>query len=110
MLSGVEIMQAVIVSGGQQYRVKEGQLIKVQKIDQELGSSVELNDVLMILGDDTPKIGAPFVKGSSVKAEIISHGRGEKIEIIKFRRRKHHMKRQGHRQSFTQIKITQIVA
>jgi large subunit ribosomal protein L21 len=103
-------MHAVIVSGGQQYRVKEGQFIKVEKIDQQLGSSIELKDVLMILGGDTQKIGTPFVQGSSVKAEIVAHGRGEKIEIIKFRRRKHSMKRQGHRQSFTQLKITQIVA
>ncbi|SPJ33163.1 50S ribosomal protein L21 [Kushneria phyllosphaerae] len=102
-------MYAVIKSGGKQYRVQEGQRIKLEKLDAATGDSIDFDQVLMVGGDDV-KIGAPLVSGAVVKAEIVSHGRGEKVHILKFRRRKHSMKRQGHRQWYTEVKITGITA
>lgn len=101
-------MFAVIVSGGKQYRVKEGQTIQVEKLNVEEGSSVQFDKVLMLGEGDSAQMGAPFVKNGLVKADVIRHGRGEKIRIIKIKRRKHHMKRMGHRQWFTELKITGI--
>ncbi|ARS53094.1 50S ribosomal protein L21 [Kushneria konosiri] len=102
-------MYAVIKSGGKQYRVQEGQRIKLEKLDAATGDSIDFDQVLMVGGDDV-KIGAPLVSGAVVKAEVVSHGRGEKVHILKFRRRKHSMKRQGHRQWYTEVKITGITA
>ncbi|WP_299260447.1 50S ribosomal protein L21 [uncultured Kushneria sp.] len=102
-------MYAVIKSGGKQYRVKEGQRLKLEKLDVATGDSIDFDQVLMVGGDDV-KIGAPLVSGAVVKAEVVSHGRGEKVHILKFRRRKHSMKRQGHRQWYTEVKITGITA
>ncbi|SEG77052.1 MULTISPECIES: 50S ribosomal protein L21 [Marinobacterium] len=101
-------MFAVIVSGGKQYRVQEGQTLKLEKLTAEAGSNVEFDRVLLVGNGDDIKVGAPVVEGAKVAAEVVSHGRGEKVNIIKFRRRKHHMKRQGHRQWFTEVKITGI--
>jgi large subunit ribosomal protein L21 len=101
-------MFAVIVSGGKQYRVQEGQTLKVEKLAVEAGASVDFDRVLLVSNGDDVKIGAPVVEGAKVSAEVVSHGRGDKVTIIKFRRRKHHMKRQGHRQWFTEVKITGI--
>ncbi|KEA64515.1 LSU ribosomal protein L21p [Marinobacterium lacunae] len=101
-------MFAVIVSGGKQYRVQEGQTLKLEKLAAEAGSNVEFDRVLLVGNGDDVKVGAPVVDGAKVAAEVVSHGRGEKVSIIKFRRRKHHMKRQGHRQWFTEVKITGI--
>ncbi len=101
-------MFAVIVSGGKQYRVQEGQTLKLEKLTAEAGSSVEFDRVLLVGNGDDVKVGAPVVEGAKVAAEIVAHGRGDKVTIIKFRRRKHHMKRQGHRQWFTEVKITGI--
>jgi large subunit ribosomal protein L21 len=101
-------MFAVIVSGGKQYRVQEGQTLKLEKLSAEAGSNVEFDRVLLVGNGDDVKVGAPVVEGAKVAAEVVSHGRGEKVNIIKFRRRKHHMKRQGHRQWFTEVKITGI--
>ncbi len=103
-------MFAVIVSGGKQYRVQEGQTLKLEKLAAEAGSSIEFDRVLLVGNGDDIKVGAPVVDGAKVAAEVVSHGRGEKVNIIKFRRRKHHMKRQGHRQWFTEVKITGISA
>ncbi len=100
-------MYAVIVSGGKQYRVVEGQTIQVEKIEAGEGSTVEFDKVLMVGPGDKAKIGAPYLSGM-VKGSIVRHGRGEKIRIIKMKRRKHHMKRMGHRQWFTEVKITAI--
>ncbi|MCM2132201.1 50S ribosomal protein L21 [Larsenimonas rhizosphaerae] len=102
-------MYAIIKSGGKQYRVKEGQRIKLEKLEVATGDSLEFDQVLMIGGDDV-QIGAPLLEGAKVSAEVVSHGRGDKVTIIKFRRRKHHMKRQGHRQWYTEVKITGISA
>ena len=103
-------MYAVIKTGGKQYRVAEGSTLKVEKLDAAEGSSVELGQVLMIADGDDVKVGAPYLDGGKVTATVKAHGRGKKVQIIKFRRRKHHMKRQGHRQAFTEIEVTGISA
>ncbi|MFT6914144.1 MAG: large subunit ribosomal protein L21 [Motiliproteus sp.] len=103
-------MYAVIVCGGKQYRVSEGYTLKVEKLAVEEGASLDLDQVLLVVNGDDVKIGTPLVAGAKVSAEILAHGRGKKIRIIKFKRRKHHMKKMGHRQWFTEIKITGISA
>jgi large subunit ribosomal protein L21 len=101
-------MYAVIRTGGKQYRVSQGDTLRVETLDANAGDSIEFDQVLMVGEGEQVKIGAPLVKGSKVTATIRSHGRGDKVEIIKFRRRKHHMKRMGHRQNYTEIEITGI--
>ncbi|MCQ3830788.1 50S ribosomal protein L21 [Microbulbifer elongatus] len=101
-------MYAVIESGGKQHRVEEGEVLRLEKIEVATGESVDFDKVLMVVNGDTINIGAPVVEGAKVTAEVLSHGRGEKVKIIKFRRRKHSMKRQGHRQWYTEVKITGI--
>ncbi len=101
-------MYAVIKTGGKQYRVKEGDVLKIEQLTAEVGSSVDFSEVLMITDGDKITCGSPFIAKAVVTAEVIEHGRHKKIKIIKFRRRKHHMKRMGHRQNYTQIKITAI--
>ena len=101
-------MYAVIESGGKQHRVTMGETLKVEKIEAPTGSVIEFDKVLMLANGDQIAVGKPYVAGSKVMAEIVEHGRADKIKILKFRRRKHHMKRMGHRQWFTAIKITQI--
>ncbi|WP_328188522.1 50S ribosomal protein L21 [Marinobacter sp. OP 3.4] len=101
-------MYAVIVSGGKQHRVQEGETLKLEKLEVETGGNVEFDRVLLVGNGDDIKVGAPVVDGAKVTAEVVSHGRHDKVQIIKFRRRKHHMKRQGHRQWFTEVKITGI--
>jgi large subunit ribosomal protein L21 len=103
-------MYAVIVTGGKQYRVSQGDKVRVEKLDAAEGDSVELDKVLMIVDGDDIKIGAPAIEGGKVTAEVKTHGRSDKVNIIKFRRRKHHMKRQGHRQAYTELEITGISA
>jgi large subunit ribosomal protein L21 len=103
-------MYAVVQTGGKQYRVAEGDTIKVEKLVAEEGASVELEKVLMITDGEDVKVGAPYVEGSKVTATVKSHGRGKKVKIIKFRRRKHHMKQQGHRQWYTELQVTGINA
>ena len=108
-------MYAVIKAGGKQHRVVEGETLKVEKIEVATGETIQFDDVLMVSSggnssDRNVAIGSPFVEGAAVKAEVIQHGRADKVRIIKFRRRKHSMKRQGHRQWFTEIKITDILA
>jgi large subunit ribosomal protein L21 len=101
-------MYAVIVAGGKQHRVQEGETLKLEKIEVATGEKVEFDQVLLVGSGDDVKIGAPVVKGAKVTAEVVSHGRADKVKIIKFRRRKHSMTRQGHRQWFTEVKITGI--
>lgn len=103
-------MYAVIKTGGKQHRVSKGETLKVEKIEVATGDSVQFDEVLMVSADDAVTIGTPLVDGAAVKAEVVRHGRGDKVKIIKFRRRKHSMSRQGHRQWFTEIKITDILA
>ena len=101
-------MYAVIVTGGKQYRVMQGETLKVEKIDLEEGKSFYIEKVLMLGDGDKVTVGAPLVDGAKVTATIKSHGRLEKVRIVKFRRRKHHRKQMGHRQYFTEIEITGI--
>jgi len=103
-------MYAVIKTGGKQYRVEEGQTIRVEKLDADEGSTVEMPEVLMVANGDDIKIGAPYVENGKVSADIVEHGRGDKIRIIKFNRRKNYRKQMGHRQAYTAIKITSISA
>ena len=103
-------MYAVIVSGGKQHRVEEGETLKLEKLNIEVGANVDFDRVLLVVIGEDVKIGAPVVKGANVSAEIVSHGRGKKVRIMKFKRRKHHMKQMGHRQWFTEVKITGISA
>ena len=103
-------MYAVFQSGGKQHRVAEGQTLRLEKLDLETGASVEFDKVLMIANGEEVQVGAPYVAGGKVTAEVVTHGRGEKIKIVKFRRRKHSRKQMGHRQWFTEVKITSIGA
>ena len=102
-------MYAVIESGGKQHRVIEGETLKLEKIEVPTGETIEFDRVLMIGGAEI-KIGTPLVAGGKVSAEMIAHGRHKKIKIIKFNRRKHFRKETGHRQWFTEVKITAITA
>ena len=101
-------MYAVIVSGGKQHRVKEGETLKLEKIEVATGETIEFDQVLMVGEGESVKIGAPVVEGAKVTAEIIAQGRHKKVKIMKFRRRKHSMTQMGHRQWFTEVKITGI--
>ncbi len=101
-------MYAVFSTGGKQYRASEGDVLRVEKLEVEKGATIELDQVLMVGEGDDVRIGTPTVEGGKVTAEVVDHGRGEKIRIIKFRRRKHHMKQMGHRQYYTELKITGI--
>ncbi len=98
---------AVIVTGGRQFRVMEGETLRVEKLEAEVGATVEFDQVLLVGSGEEVRIGEA-VNGAKVTATIKSHGRGEKIRIIKFRRRKHHRKSMGHRQHYTEIQITGI--
>lgn len=102
------IMYAVIKTGGKQYKVSEGETLKVEKINADAGASIELDQVLMIANDDDLQVGTPFLDSGRVTATIASHGRHKKIRIVKFKRRKHYRKQMGHRQDFTEIKIEKI--
>lgn len=97
-------MFAIIKVGGKQYRVEKGTSIYVEKIDQEVGSKYEITDVLMV----DAKIGNPLVKGASVTATVEKQGKQKKIKILKFQSKKHHLKRQGHRQPYTKLIIDSI--
>ena len=103
-------MYAVIKTGGKQYRVIAGERLKVEKLEVEIGGTVTLDQILMVSDGDKTTIGSPIIKGATVKATVLSHGRGDKVMIFKFRRRKHYRKTQGHRQSFTEIQIGEILA
>ena len=101
-------MYAVIKTGGKQYRVEPGNVFKIESIEAGIGESVTFEEVLMIADGDDITIGTPTIASAKVVAEVIAHGRAKKVEIIKFKRRKHHQKRTGHRQNFTQIQIQNI--
>ncbi|MGK0499535.1 MAG: large subunit ribosomal protein L21 [Oceanicoccus sp.] len=101
-------MYAVIESGGKQHRIIEGETLKLEKIEVAVGDSINFDNVLMVGEGEGVQIGAPYVKGSKVTAEVIAQGRHKKVKIVKFRRRKHSMTQAGHRQWFTEVKITSI--
>lgn len=101
-------MYAVIESGGKQHRVVEGETLKLEKIEVAPGETVEFDKVLMVGEGEGVNIGTPYVKGGKVTAEVVAQGRHKKVKIMKFRRRKHSMKQAGHRQWYTEVKITGI--
>jgi large subunit ribosomal protein L21 len=98
---------AIIRTGGQQFRVTEGDRLRIASLVGEAGQAIVFDEVLAIVGDK-PAIGAPLVPGAKVTAEIVQHGRGEKLIVFKFRRRKRYKRKMGHRQNFTEVKITSI--
>jgi large subunit ribosomal protein L21 len=101
-------MFAVFSSGGKQHRVTEGEVIKLERLTAEPGEEVVFDKVLIVADGDQVTVGQPFVEGGKVTAEVLGHDRARKIRIIKFRRRKDYLRRQGHRQWFTELKITGI--
>ncbi|VAX76997.1 50S ribosomal protein L21 [Serratia symbiotica] len=103
-------MYAVLQSGGKQHRVSEGQTVRLEKLDIAIGEMVEFDQIMMISHGEGIKVGCPFIDKAKINAEVVAHGRGEKIKIIKFRSRKHYRNHQGHRQWFTELKITSIIA
>lgn len=103
-------MYAVIKTGGKQYRVEEGDHLRIEKIETPTGDKIEFDQVLLVADGDDVKIGQPLLDGARVTGEVLEQGRHKKIKIVKFRRRKHSRKQQGHRQWFTEVKITGIKA
>ncbi|MCX7514781.1 50S ribosomal protein L21 [Frateuria edaphi] len=101
---------AVIKTGGKQYRVQQGDVLRVELLDAEEGANVSFDQVLLVGSGDAVNVGVPTVAGATVSATVRRHGRADKIRIIKFRRRKHHKKQMGHRQHFTEVEITGINA
>ena len=101
-------MYALVKTGGKQYKVAQGDTIKVERLRADAGSTIDLTEVLMIADGDNVTIGKPCIAGASVTAEVRSQGRGEKVKIIKFKRRKHYMRQAGHRQAYTELAITGI--
>lgn len=103
-------MYAVIKTGGKQYKVSEGERLRVEQLPGEEGSTVEFDEVLMVADGDDVKVGAPRLDGGKVTARVEGHGRGDKIKVVKFRRRKHSRTQMGHRQNYTEVTITGIQA
>ena len=103
-------MYAVIATGGKQYRVSEGTVVRVEKLDADAGAIVEFNQVLLVGEGVDVAIGAPYVTGARVTATVQAHGKADKVGITKFRRRKHYLRQKGHRQPYTEVKVTGITA
>ena len=103
-------MYAVIATGGKQYRVEEGENLRVERLDAEEGAEIELDRVLLVGDGEEVTIGHPFVEGGTVAATVRSHGRHKKIKVVKFKRRKNYLRQHGHRQDFTELEITSITA
>ena len=98
-------MYAVVKTGGKQYRVAAGEKLKVEGIPADVGAEIVLDQVLLVANGENITMGTPLVRGASVTAKVVGHGRGEKIRIFKMRRRKHYRKTQGHRQNYTELEI-----
>ena len=103
-------MYAVIATGGKQYRVAAGDVVRIEKLAADLGATVEFDKVLLVGSGSDIKVGAPLVAGSKVSGVVHKHGKGEKKAIVKFRRRKHYLRQGTHRQFYTDVKITGIQA
>ncbi len=101
-------MYAVIKSGGKQYKVTKGDIIQVEKLVAKEGATIKIKDVLLVADGEAVTVGTPLVKGATVSAKVKSQGRGPKIKILKFKRRKQYLKQNGHRQAFTELAITGI--
>lgn len=102
-------MYAVIKSGGKQYRVESGGKLRVERLAADVGAAVSFGEVLLVGDGDAVKVGAPLVSGAQVKATVLAQGRDDKVRIFKLRRRKHYQKTQGHRQSYTEVRIDDII-
>ena len=103
-------MYAVFESGGKQHRVKEGEILKLEKIEAATGDTIAFDRVLLVGQGADVQVGQPMIEGAKVSAEVLAQGRHDKIQVVKFKRRKHHMKRTGHRQWYTEVKVTGISA
>jgi large subunit ribosomal protein L21 len=103
-------MYAVIATGGKQYRVEKGGLLRVEKLAAEAGSTVEFDQVLLIADGDQVRLGSQLLSGGKVVATVQRHAKGDKVTIVKFRRRKHYLRQGTHRQPFTEVRITEINA
>ena len=101
-------MKAVIVTGGKQYTVSEGDVIFVEKLNAEAEAVVKFDEVLAVLDGENSKIGAPVVEGASVEAKVVKNGKGKKITILKYKPKKNEKKKMGHRQPYTKVQITKI--
>lgn len=99
-------MFAIVKSGGKQYRVEEGDVVRLESLDNEVGTAVDLP--VMMIGGESTKVGAPFLEDANVRAEVVSHGRGEKIYVEKYRAKVNYHRRTGHRQSYTEVRVTGI--
>ncbi len=102
-------MYAVIQTGGKQYRVQPGDMLTIEKLDGKPGDVVEFDKVLLLSGEDAVSVGRPMVEGAKVTGEIVEHGRGKKLVVFKFKRRKDYRRRRGHRQDYTTVKIGQVL-
>jgi large subunit ribosomal protein L21 len=103
-------MYAVVRTGGKQVRVEPGQTVRVEKLPGEVGSQVDLGEVLLVSGDEAPRIGTPMVEGARVVGTITAQGRGPKITVFKLKRRKKYRRKHGHRQAYTEIRVDDIKA
>ena len=101
-------MKAVIVTGGKQYTVAEGDVLFIEKLDAEVDSTVKFDEVLAVLDGENSKIGAPVVEGAAVEAKVVKNGKGKKLTIIKYKAKKNEKKKMGHRQPYTKVEITKI--
>ena len=101
-------MYAVIVTGGKQYRVRKGETLRVERLAADEGAKVEFDRVLMVGEGAEVKVGSPYVKGGKVSGKVRTHGRGRKVKVVKFKRRKNYLRTKGHRQDFTEVEITSI--
>ena len=103
-------MYAVISTGGKQYRVSKDGVLRIEKLDAETGATVEFGQVLLVGEGAEVKLGNPLIAGGKVVATVVRHGKGAKVPVVKFRRRKHYLRQKNHRQPFTEIKVTDISA
>lgn len=101
-------MYAIIKTGGKQYQVKEGDILKVEKLDVEQGSTYDFEEVVLVSNEGDVKVGSPLVDGAKVSAEVLEHGKGKKIVVFKYKAKKGYAKKQGHRQPFTRVRINTI--
>ena len=101
-------MFAVIKTGGKQYRVSQGDKLRVESLEANQGDAINLDQVMMVGEGDKITVGEPMISGATVSAKVLNHGRGRKVDVVKFRRRKHYRRQMGHRQNYTEVEITGI--
>ena len=103
-------MHAIIVTGGKQYKVAEGDTLYIEKLNAEAGDTITFDQVLAVLNGDNATFGAPFVEGASVTANVVKNGKGKKVLVFKYKPKKNYRRRQGHRQPYTKVEITKVNA